>query len=277
MANTQESYSPVDISGVTVSENLAKVNGSSISLGQAAMSASLPVAIASNQSNLNVVGVGTAGTPSGGVISVQGVASGTAVPVSGTVTANAGTGTFTVSGTVTANAGTGNFNVIGTGTAGTPATGVVTVQGIASGTAIPVSGTVTANAGTGNFNVVGTGTAGTPATGVVSVQGIASGTALSVSLASGATVNIFSSVAGTAQQAVTASAVALPNTACKTAVVKNDDASTQDIFLGASGVTTSTGFRLKAGQSITVNISNTDAIFVIAASTGATADVISFT
>jgi len=33
----------------------------------------------------------------------------TPVPISGTITANAGSGTFTISGTVTANAGTGNF------------------------------------------------------------------------------------------------------------------------------------------------------------------------
>ena len=42
-------------------------------------------------------------------------------PISGTVTANAGIGTFTVAGTVTANAGTGNFNnasVSATGVAG---------------------------------------------------------------------------------------------------------------------------------------------------------------
>lgn len=38
----------------------------------------------------NVGGIGTAGTPSGGVVSVQGVAGGTAQPVSGTVTANPG-------------------------------------------------------------------------------------------------------------------------------------------------------------------------------------------
>lgn len=43
-----------------------------------------------------VVGAGTAGSPSGGVISIQGVASGTVVPISGTVTANAGTGNFAV-------------------------------------------------------------------------------------------------------------------------------------------------------------------------------------
>jgi hypothetical protein len=53
-----------------------------------------------------------------------------------------------VSGTVTANAGTGTFNVAGTGTAGTPNAGVVTIQGIAGGTAIPVSGNLTVDKST---------------------------------------------------------------------------------------------------------------------------------
>lgn len=60
-----------------------------------------------------------------------------------------------VTGTVTANAGSGNFNIVGTGTAGTAAAGVVTVQGIAGGTAIPVSGTFTAT----NPSVSATGAA----------------------------------------------------------------------------------------------------------------------
>lgn len=62
----------------------------------------------------------------------------------GLIVRNIPSGTQTISGTVTANAGTGNFNVIGTGTAGTPASGVVTIQGIAGGTAIPVSGSISA-------------------------------------------------------------------------------------------------------------------------------------
>jgi hypothetical protein len=62
-------------------------------------------------------------------------------------------------------------NVTGTGAAGTAATGVVTVQGIASGVAQPISGSVSA-AVTGT--VSGTGTAGTAASGVMTVQGIAS-------------------------------------------------------------------------------------------------------
>ena len=46
-----------------------------------------------------IVGDGTAGTPAGGVVSIQGVSGGTVVPISGSVTA---------SGTVTANQGTAN-------------------------------------------------------------------------------------------------------------------------------------------------------------------------
>lgn len=42
-------------------------------------------------------------------------------------------------GTVTANAGTGTMNVTGTGTAGTPASGVVTIQGASGGSAVSVS------------------------------------------------------------------------------------------------------------------------------------------
>ena len=47
----------------------------------------------------------------------------------------------------------GRLYVTGLGTAGTPVGGVVSIQGVASGTNVPVSGTVTANAGTGNFTV----------------------------------------------------------------------------------------------------------------------------
>jgi hypothetical protein len=99
------------------------------------------------------VGAGTAGTPSGGVFSVQGVAGGTNLPV--TVS-----GTATVSGTVTANQGTANTianswpvemtdgtNILGT------AAHPVRIDPTGT-TTQPVSGTVTANAGSGNFAVV---------------------------------------------------------------------------------------------------------------------------
>ncbi len=128
-------------------------------LGQSTMASALSVAIASNQ---------------------------TAIPVSGTVTANAGTGTLAVSlaaipalgqatmasslpvvvssnqtaipvsGTVTANAGTGTLAV---SLAAIPALGQATMASSlpvvvsSNQTAIPVSGTVTANAGTGTLAV----------------------------------------------------------------------------------------------------------------------------
>jgi hypothetical protein len=107
-------------------------------------------------------------------------------PVSGTVTSNAGTGTFTVGGTVTSNQG-GTWTVQPGNTANTtawkidgsavtqPVSGTVTANqgGIwtvqpgntanttawkvdGSGVTQPVSGTVTANAGTGTFGVSGT-------------------------------------------------------------------------------------------------------------------------
>jgi hypothetical protein len=153
-----------------------------------------------------IVGAGTAGTNAGGVLTIQGNASGVPVPISGSITATnpsvgstgataptsatlegglvvstaptytagnmqgitlttagalridgsattqpvSGTGNFTVVQTTAANlnatvVGSGNFNVIGTGTAGTAASGVVTIQGIAGMTAVSVTGS-------GNFN-----------------------------------------------------------------------------------------------------------------------------
>lgn len=97
-----------------------------------------------------------------------------------TVTANAGTGTFTVSGTVTANAGTGTLAVSGPLTDGqlrataVPVSGTVTCSGPLTdtqlrATAVPVSGTVTANAGTGTMAVSGTVTANA-GTGTLSVN-----------------------------------------------------------------------------------------------------------
>lgn len=93
--------------------------------------------------------IGAAGTASTDVLSVQGIAAMTPLKVDGSAV------TQPVSGTVTANAGSGTFNVTGTGSTGTPATGILTVQGNASGVAIPISGTVTAT----NASVSTTGAA----------------------------------------------------------------------------------------------------------------------
>ena len=85
-------------------------------------------------------------------------------PISGTVTANAGSGTFAVSAAslpLPSGAATAAKQPA-LGIAGTASADVITVQGIASMTALkvdgsavtqPVSGTVTANAGSGSFTV----------------------------------------------------------------------------------------------------------------------------
>ena len=84
-----------------------------------------------------------------------------------------------------------------TGTAGTPATDVVTVQGISGGTVIPVSGTVTAgqttpsnlkaqaqilDASGAQLSYVSSSIAGTPSVDVLTVQGSTSGTPIPVRL-----------------------------------------------------------------------------------------------
>jgi hypothetical protein len=62
----------------------------------------------------------------------------------GLIVRNIPSGTQTVSGTITASQATAanlNATVVGSGSAGTPASGVITVQGISGGTAQPVSAT----------------------------------------------------------------------------------------------------------------------------------------
>jgi hypothetical protein len=159
--------------------------------GQATMANSEPVVIASDQSAVPV-------SDNGSTLSVDD--GGSSLTVDGTVTANAGTGNFTVvqstaanlnatvTGTVTANAGTGTMNV-SVQNASIPVTD--------NGGSLTVDGTVTANAGTGTFAVSATslplptgaateakqpalGTAGTPSADVITVQGAVSMTALKV-------------------------------------------------------------------------------------------------
>lgn len=100
---------------------------------------------------------GTAGTADAQVRSVQGVASMTPLLVDGSAT------TQPVSGTVTADAGTNlNTSALLTttahdaafGTAGSADAQVRSIQGIAGGTAVPVSGTVTVTDGSGALNVI---------------------------------------------------------------------------------------------------------------------------
>ena len=119
-----------------------------------------------------MVGAGTAGSPVGGVLSIQGVSGGQAIPVSGSLTATVSAVSNTgatppataiyIGGSVTTSAPTyttGQMDPLSLTTAGA-------LRVDASATTQPISGTVTANAGTGTFTVSGTvtGNQGTPNT-----------------------------------------------------------------------------------------------------------------
>jgi hypothetical protein len=72
------------------------------------------------------------------------------------------------------------------------------------------------------------------------------------------------------QQAVTASAAALAsNSLSKGMCVEALSTNAISVFLGPSGVTTSTGIELAAGASFCPAVSNSNAIYVIASTTGA--------
>ena len=92
-------------------------------------------------------------------------------------------GTSTVSGTVSATQGTSPWIVAGGGTAGTAATSVATVQGIASMTPVQVSQATAANL---NATIVGTGTLATQSAITAASSSIASGAVASGAFASGA-------------------------------------------------------------------------------------------
>lgn len=228
---------------------------------------------------------GTAGTPSAAVVSVQGVASGTVIPVSdgaGSLTVDSpqlpaalgaggglkvdGSGTaLPVSGTVTLS---GTSTVQGSGTAGTPAGGVLTVQGQAAMTALvvdgsavtqPVSGTVTANAGTGTFAVSAAtlplpsgaatsakqpalGTAGTASTDVITIQGIASMTPVAISgtvtsSEAGATIVGTSSTIACDTTAVVVDDTSVSNTSARKVELCNPSTNIASIYATGSGGT----------------------------------------
>lgn len=75
------------------------------------------------------------------------------------------------------------------------------------------------------------------------------------------------------QQAVTASAVALSSNASHSVCVMALPTNTINIYVGPSGVTTSTGIPLQPGQTACWSISNTNLLYVIASTTGASVAV----
>jgi hypothetical protein len=75
------------------------------------------------------------------------------------------------------------------------------------------------------------------------------------------------------QQAVTASAVNLGSNAAKSVCVHALIGNSINIYAGATGVTTSTGMEIPPGQGFCWTVSNTNLIYVIASTTGASVSV----
>lgn len=71
------------------------------------------------------------------------------------------------------------------------------------------------------------------------------------------------------QQAVTGSAVALASNATKSVCVKANLANTINVYVGPSGVSTSTGLELPPGGGACILVTNTNLLYVVASTTGA--------
>jgi hypothetical protein len=112
-------------------------------------------------------------------------------------------------------------------------------------------------------NVQGTGTAGSPLGGVLTIQGPGTaGAALPVIQNGGPTFTSGqTAVTGTAANLGTAAALSV----CVHALITN----TINVYAGATGVTTSTGMELPPGSGWCWNVTNTNLIFVVASTAGA--------
>jgi hypothetical protein len=131
------------------------VDGSGVTQPISAAALPLPAGAATSA---NQPTLGTAGTAASDVITVQGIASMTALKVDG----SAVTQPVSAAALPLPTGASTEAKQPALGVAGTPSSDVITVQGDASMTALkvdgsattqPVSGTVTANAGTGSFTV----------------------------------------------------------------------------------------------------------------------------
>jgi hypothetical protein len=75
----------------------------------------------------------------------------------------------------------------------------------------------------------------------------------------------------TGQQAVTTTATALPSNYLTNGItVEAKSTNTAVIYVGGPGITTTTGLELPAGAAVTLQVANSNAIYVIAAATGQT-------
>jgi len=126
---------------------------------------------------------------------------------------------------------TNPFTVEGYGVAGTPAGGVLSVQGVGSGTLLRTS---MDGYSIGQLPVRGAGTAGNPSNGVLTVQGATGGTALNVNFSRPSTSSVTNVSA-----AVATTTLLVANVSRAGAAIYNDTTATCYLKLGASATTTS--------------------------------------
>ena len=190
-------------------------------------------------------GAGLPVSDAGGSLTVDG-----SVTVSGTVTANAGTGTLAVSAAalpLPSGAATAAKQPA-LGTAGAASTDVITVQGIASGVAQAVSGTVAATQ-SGTWTVQPGNTANTTAWKV-------DGSAVTQPVSGSVTANpgTVSTASVPAQVAGSATSVTLlaSNGSRKGAIFVNDSTAILYVKFGTTASTTSYTYKLAAGDTLEI-------------------------
>ena len=125
----------------------------------------------------------------------------------------------------------------------------------------------------GNSQVVGPGAAGAAVSGnPVNVGGTDGTNVRTVKTDTGGnlqTAFIGDGTFSSGQQAVTGTAAALPTAAARAVCVMALPANAINVFVGPTGVTTSTGIPLQPGQSMCQPVSNSNLFFVVASTTGA--------
>lgn len=259
--------------------NLAAITSSGTTTLTLVGGAGLPTGALSGTGGGGSVPTGAAGTPNVSVLSVQGITSmtplkvdGSAVtqPVSGTITANIGTGgsLATAANQVATNTTLSTINT----TLGSP----FQAGGSIGNTAFGISGTLPAFAATPTFNLGTLNGAATAAnqTAVQSSPGTSAGTALTVQgSATGVPLPVLNTgatnfVTGQSSIATTASLIVNARTGRQSVTVVNHG--TTAIYIGGASVTTSTGVLLPGILGASVTIPTTVALYGIVASGTAT-------
>ena len=190
------SSTPTALTATGTSLNVNITGGSSGNAAASATGSAVPAdaSYTGFNSGGNLVGVSSSNplpiTVENSSIAVTGTFYQTTQPVSGTITANAGTGTFNIQSNASVNLTQLNGSALGAPSNYGTSPGAVAVQGVNAyvTNTVPVTlssttitGTVAVTQNTSPWIIAGAGTAGSPGSAVLTVQGIGSGTAIPVS------------------------------------------------------------------------------------------------